>query len=37
MFGLFKKDLVKKFEKKYFKFMEEVMEIQWGGDIKVYV
>lgn len=37
MFGLFKKDLVKKLEKKYLKLMEEVMEIQCGGDIKVYV
>jgi hypothetical protein len=36
MFGLFKKDPVKKLEKKYLKLMEEAMEIQRGGDIKAY-
>ena len=36
MFGLFKKDPIKKLEKKYLKLMEEAMEIQRGGDIKAY-
>ena len=36
MFGLFKKDPVKKLEKKYLKLMEEAMAIQRGGDIKAY-
>ncbi|MCB0597369.1 MAG: Lacal_2735 family protein [Lewinellaceae bacterium] len=36
MFGLFKKDPVKKLEKEYLKLMEEAMRIQRGGDIKAY-
>ena len=36
MFGLFKKDPIKKLEKKYLKLMEEAMQIQRGGDIKAY-
>lgn len=36
MFGLFKKDPIKKLEKKYLELMEEAMEIQRGGDIKAY-
>lgn len=36
MFGLFKKDPVKKLEKEYQKLMEEAMHIQRGGDIKAY-
>ncbi|MEN0005442.1 MAG: DUF6435 family protein [Bacteroidota bacterium] len=36
MFGLFKKDPVKKLEKEYMKLMEEAMQIQRGGDIKGY-
>jgi len=36
MFGLFKKDPVKKLEKKYEKLMEEAMNLQRGGDIKGY-
>lgn len=36
MFGLFRKDPIKKLEKKYLKLMEEAMEIQRGGDIKAY-
>jgi hypothetical protein len=36
MFGLFKKDPIKKLEKKYEALMEEAMHIQRGGDIKGY-
>ena len=36
MFGLFKKDPVKKLEKQYLQLMEEAMRIQRGGDIKAY-
>lgn len=36
MFGLFKKDPVKKLEKEYLKLMEEAMRIQRSGDIKAY-
>ncbi len=36
MFGLFKKDPVKKLEKQYLKLMEEAMALQRGGDIKGY-
>ncbi len=36
MFGLFKKDPIKKLEKQYDKLMEEAMNIQRGGDIKGY-
>ena len=36
MFGLFKKDPIKKLEKEYEKMMEEAMHIQRGGDIKAY-
>ncbi len=36
MFGLFKKDPIKKLEKEYEKLMEEAMQIQRGGDIKAY-
>lgn len=36
MFGLFKKDPVKKLEEQYKKLMEEAMNIQRSGDIKAY-
>lgn len=36
MFGLFKKDPIKRLEKKYQKLMEEAMQIQRSGDIKGY-
>ena len=36
MFGLFKKDPVKKLEKEYQKLMEEAMWLQRNGDIKGY-
>ena len=36
MFGLFKKDPIKKLEKEYQRLMEEAMYIQRGGDIKAY-
>ena len=36
MFGLFKKDPIKKLEKEYQQLMEEAMHIQRGGDIKAY-
>lgn len=36
MFGLFKKDPVKKLEKEYLRLMEEAMRIQRSGDIKAY-
>ena len=34
MFGLFKKDPVKKLEKEYSQLLEEAMALQRGGDIK---
>lgn len=34
MFGLFKKDPIKKLENQYLKLMEEAMAIQRSGDIK---
>lgn len=36
MFGLFKKDPIKKLEQQYQKLMEEAMHIQRSGDIKAY-
>lgn len=36
MFGLFKKDPVKKLEKQHKKLLEEAMQLQRGGDIKGY-
>ncbi len=36
MFGLFKKDPVKKLEKQYSKLLEEAMALQRGGDIRGY-
>lgn len=36
MFGLFKKDPVKKLEKEYQKLLEEGMQLQRSGDIKGY-
>ena len=36
MFGLFKKDPVKKLEKQYSQLMEEAMHIQRSGDLKAY-
>lgn len=36
MFGLFKKDPIKKLEQQYQKLMEEAMQIQRSGDIKAY-
>jgi hypothetical protein len=36
MFGLFKKDPVKKLEAEYAKLMEEAMHIQRSGDLKLY-
>ncbi len=36
MFGIFKKDPIKKLEKQYQQLMEEAMHIQRGGDIKAY-
>ncbi len=36
MFGLFKKDPVKKLEKEYLRLLEEAMQLQRGGDIKGY-
>ena len=34
MFGLFKKDPIKKLEKQYSQLLEEAMALQRGGDIK---
>ncbi|MEM1358850.1 MAG: DUF6435 family protein [Bacteroidota bacterium] len=34
MFGLFKKDPVKKLEKEHARLLEEAMQLQRGGDIK---
>lgn len=36
MFGLFKKDPVKKLEAEYQKIMEEAMHVQRSGDLKAY-
>lgn len=36
MFGLFKKDPLKKMEKEHAKMLEEAMQIQRSGDIKGY-
>jgi hypothetical protein len=36
MFGLFKKDPVKKLEKKHKQLMEEAMNIQRSGDLRLY-
>lgn len=36
MFGLFKKDPVKKLEKKYKQLREEAMRIQRSGDLRLY-
>ena len=36
MFGLFKKDPIKKLEKEHRKLLEEAMQLQRGGDIKGY-
>lgn len=34
MFGLFKKDPVKKLEQEYTRLLEEAMQLQRGGDIR---
>jgi hypothetical protein len=36
MFGLFKKDPIKKLEAEYAKLMEAAMHIQRSGDLKLY-
>lgn len=36
MFGLFKKDPVKKLEKEHARLLEEAMQLQRGGDIKAF-
>ena len=36
MFGLFKKDPVKKLEKEYYETLEKARDIQRSGDIKAY-
>jgi len=36
MFGLFKKDPIKKLEKEYSQLMEKAMAIQRSGDLKHY-
>ncbi len=36
MFGLFKKNPIKKLEANYKKIMEEAMHIQRSGDLKAY-
>lgn len=36
MFGLFKKDPVKKLEKEYKEIMEKAMHVQRSGDLKAY-
>ena len=36
MFGLFKKDPVKKMEKEYYALLEKARDIQRSGDIKEY-
>ncbi len=36
MFGIFKKDPIKKLEKEYQKIQEEAMHIQRSGDLRAY-
>lgn len=36
MFGLFKKDPIKKLEKQYKHLMEKAMEVQRSGDLRQY-
>ncbi|MCB9082530.1 MAG: Lacal_2735 family protein [Lewinellaceae bacterium] len=36
MFGLFKKDPIKKLEQQYEQLLEEAMQLQRKGDIKAY-
>ncbi|MGK0389567.1 MAG: hypothetical protein ACI94Y_002310 [Maribacter sp.] len=36
MFGIFKKDPIKKLEKEYLKVQEEAMRIQRTGDLRAY-
>ena len=36
MFGLFKKDPIKKLEKEYKEIMERAMHVQRSGDLKAY-
>lgn len=36
MFGIFKKDPVKKLEKEYLRLQEEAMRIQRTGDLRAY-
>jgi len=36
MFGMFKKDPVKKLEKQYAQLMEKAMAVQRSGDLKAY-
>lgn len=36
MFGLFKKDPIKKLEKEYAQLMEKAMHVQRSGDLKAY-
>jgi len=36
MFGLFKKDPVKKMEKEYYTLLEKARDVQRSGDIKGY-
>ncbi len=36
MFSFFKKDPVKKLEKKYLRLMEEARDIQRSGDLRLY-
>ncbi len=36
MFGLFKKDPIKKMEKRYYAMLEEARDVQRSGDIKGY-
>lgn len=36
MFGLFKKDPIKKLEKEYAQIMEHAMQVQRSGDLKAY-
>ena len=36
MFGIFKKDPIKKLEKQYELLMEQAMEVQRSGDLKKY-
>lgn len=36
MFGIFKKDPIKKLEKEYLRLQEEAMHIQRSGDLRAY-